>query len=81
MPTLRRRPAAAPLIHLAKVAVYGRGMVVSARAVPTGLILGPGLLLGTYLGRCVVTRLSETLVLAVVDITLAAAGLRLALAG
>ena len=61
---------ATAIMHLTKMGTYGASGVFAAHAVFIGLALGPIMVLGSWLGKQIVDRISERLFIVVVDIAL-----------
>jgi uncharacterized protein len=61
-------------MHVTKLAAYGTGALLTSQTVAIGLALAPLLVLGSYLGKRVVDRLSERVFMLVIDTTLILAG-------
>lgn len=62
------------IMHITKLVVYGQNSLLSARAIGVGLALSPVMILGSYVGKGVVERLPESVFIAVIEVTLVAAG-------
>jgi uncharacterized membrane protein YfcA len=63
------------MMHVTKLATYHGEGVLSSRAVVIGLALGPIMVLGAYLGKRVVDRMSPRVFVWIVDIIVAGFGL------
>jgi uncharacterized protein len=62
------------VMHVTKLAAYGTGALLTFQTVAIGLALAPLMVLGSYLGKRVVDRLSERAFMLVIDTTLILAG-------
>ncbi len=62
--------ASAVIMHAAKLVAYGIGALLSLRVVVLGLLLAPATMLGTWVGRHVVRRISERAFVLVVEVGL-----------
>jgi hypothetical protein len=69
------------LMHVAKLAAYKQGAVLSAPAILVGLALGPIMVGGSYVGKRVVDRLPEHMFVLLIEATMTAAGLLFLLRG
>jgi uncharacterized membrane protein YfcA len=67
--------ASALSMHLTKLAAYGAGSLVDGQVVRFGLALTPATLLGTWVGRRLVTRMSERVFVVLVEAGLVVAGM------
>lgn len=67
--------ASALVMHGAKLVAYGAGDLLTWRVVALGLALTPTTLLGSWLGKHTVDRLSERLFVILVEVGLVVAGL------
>jgi uncharacterized protein len=67
--------ASALVMHLAKLGAYGAGDLLTRRVVLYGVVLTPATLLGAWVGRKIVGRLSERLFVSLVEAGLVIAGL------
>lgn len=63
------------VMHVFKLVAYGRSDLLQGRAVLDGLLLGPIMVFGSFFGKKIVDSLPEEVFVAVIDVTLAAAGL------
>lgn len=63
------------VMHVTKLVAYHQAAVLPTHAVIVGLILGPLMVLGSYLGKRIVDRLPKAVFIWLVEITLVAAGL------
>ncbi len=61
-------------MHLAKLVAYRSARVLPLHAVIVGLSLGPIMVLGSFTGKHIVQRLPEKVFIAIIEITLVAAG-------
>lgn len=61
-------------MHVTKLVAYRQLALLPARAVLTGLALGPSMILGSYVGKFILHRLPVWLFVRIVDLTLVAAG-------
>jgi len=62
------------VMHVTKLVAYGTGDLITAQTMAVGLGLGPLMVVGSYLGKRVVDRLSERAFLQIVDVVLLLAG-------
>ena len=69
--------AAALTVHAIKLPVYGLGGVVSQRALLAGATLAPALIVGTWIGKRVVDRVSTNVFTALVEAALVVAAIRM----
>jgi uncharacterized protein len=69
------------VMHITKLVAYGSGALLTIQTVGIGLALGPVMILGSYVGKRVVDRLSERVFLFVIDVVLIVAGLLFLLGG
>lgn len=63
------------LMHVAKIAIYGRTNLLPPRSALLGLALGPLMILGSWTGKKIVERIPERAFVVLVEITLILAGL------
>lgn len=63
------------VMHVAKLVAYGRSDLLQPHAVVAGLLLGPIMILGSFLGKQIVEALPEAVFVALIDATLLGAGL------
>jgi uncharacterized membrane protein YfcA len=63
------------VMHLTKLAVYRGTAVLPDAAVAAGLVLGPVMIAGSWVGHRIVERMPEQVFVAVIDLTMAVAGL------
>jgi uncharacterized protein len=66
---------ATAIMHLTKMGTYGLGGVFAIHAVTMGPSLGPIMIIGSWLGKRIVDRISERLFIAVVDTALIVFGI------
>lgn len=66
---------ATAIMHVTKMGTYGLAGVFAGHAVMMGLSLGPIMVIGSWLGKRIVDRISERLFIAVVDTALVIFGL------
>ncbi len=66
--------ASALTMHLTKIATYGAGDLLTGRVLLFGLALTPSTLLGTWVGKKIVGRISERVFVLFVELGLVAAG-------
>ncbi len=66
---------ATAIMHVTKMGTYGLAGVFAGDAVMMGLSLGPIMVIGSWLGKRIVDRISERLFIAVVDTALVVFGL------
>ena len=64
-------------MHAVKLVVYGGAAVLTAQSVATGLGIGVVMVLGTYLGKCLLARLPAHVFPLLVEAILAISGLQL----
>jgi uncharacterized protein len=69
------------VMHIAKLIAYRRTAILPLHAVIVGLLLGPVMVLGSFLGKTIVDRLPEKVFVAIIEVTLLAAGLLFLLRG
>ena len=69
------------VMHVTKLVAYHQSAVLPAHALLVGALLGPVMILGSYLGKRIVDRLPEQVFVALIEITLVAAGLLFLLKG
>ena len=62
------------VMHVTKLLAYRQSSVLPLHAVIAGLALGPLMILGSFLGKRIVDQLSERVFVAIIEITLLAAG-------
>lgn len=62
------------VMHLTKLAVYRRSAVLPDAAIAVGLALGPLMIAGSWAGHRLVNRMSERVFVAVIELTMAGAG-------
>jgi len=62
------------VMHVAKLAAYQGTAVLTARGVAVGLALGPTMIAGSWLGKRILDRLPERVFVALIEVTLAVAG-------
>ncbi len=62
------------VMHVAKLIAYRESAVLPAHAALSGLALGPLMVAGSFAGKKVVDRLPERVFVAIIDLTLLAAG-------
>jgi len=63
-------------MHVVKLATYGSLSLVSCDGAGIGLLMGAGLVAGSYVGSRIVNRVSERVFVLLVETTLVIAGLR-----
>ncbi|HEY7896421.1 MAG TPA: sulfite exporter TauE/SafE family protein [Gemmatimonadaceae bacterium] len=63
------------VMHVVKLAAYRQGSLLGMAPVAAGLALGPIMIVGSWSGKRIVDRLPDWLFVAVIEVTLAAAGL------
>lgn len=61
-------------MHLAKLIAYRSARVLPLHALVVGLLLGPTMVLGSFLGKKIVQRLPEKVFVAIIEVTLLIAG-------
>jgi uncharacterized membrane protein YfcA len=64
------------VMHVTKLAVYAGASLLGGENVAVGLVLGPVMVLGSFVGKRIVDRLSERVFVLLVEATLVVAGLR-----
>jgi uncharacterized membrane protein YfcA len=69
------------VMHITKLVAYRRSAVLPMHAVAIGLIVGPAMVLGSYVGKQIVDRLPEKVFVWLVEITLIVAGVLFLLRG
>lgn len=69
------------VMHLAKLTAYGRSSLLTLPLVGIGLAFGLVLILGSYLGKRIVDRVSERTFIVLVEATLVVAGLHFLVSG
>ncbi len=69
------------LMHASKLIAYGGGDALSLRAIYIGMMLGPMLIVGTYLGKRLVNHLPERFFKCIVDIAIVVVGLAFLVGG
>jgi uncharacterized membrane protein YfcA len=62
--------SAAVVMHAAKLVAYGVGALLSARVLLLGVLLAPATMLGAWVGRLVLRRISEQTFVVVVEVGL-----------
>jgi uncharacterized membrane protein YfcA len=63
------------VMHVTKLIAYRQATVLPLHAVVVGLVLGPVMVLGSYMGKRIVDRLPEKVFVLIIEGTLLAAGL------
>ncbi len=63
------------VMHITKLVAYHQASVLKGSAIIVGLALGPIMILGSYVGKKVVDRLSERVFVLVIEVVLLIAGL------
>jgi uncharacterized membrane protein YfcA len=63
------------VMHVTKLVVYRQAAVLPNAAILAGLALGPVMVAGSWAGHRIVDRLPETVFVAIIEITMVAAGL------
>ncbi len=61
-------------MHVAKLIAYRQSAILPLHAVLAGLALGPIMVGGSFAGKRIVDRISERVFVAVIELTLLAAG-------
>jgi hypothetical protein len=69
--------AAAMTTHLAKIAAYSAGDLLTRHVLPLGAALTPATLAGAWTGKKIVGRLSDRVFVTLIETSLIAAGLLL----
>ena len=64
------------VMHATKLIAYGGVAALSVRSVTVGLLLGPVLVLGSWLGKRIVDRVPQRVFVVLIEATLVIAGLR-----
>ncbi len=72
---------AAVIIHATKLAAYGGMSLLDHCNIGMGLLLGPVMILGSWVGKRIVDRIPERVFVLLIEATLVIAGLRFLLAG
>jgi uncharacterized membrane protein YfcA len=67
--------ASALAMHLTKIATYGASDLLSGRVLLYGVALTPATLLGAWVGKRIVNKISDRVFVVLVEIGLLAAGL------
>ena len=62
------------VMHVSKLFAYNRPAILPPHAIVVGLLLGPVMILGSYVGKHIVDRLPERVFIIVIEVTLLAAG-------
>lgn len=62
------------IMHITKLLTYGQAGVLSGRALALGLALGPVMILGSFLGKRIVDRLSPAAFILIVEFAVAGLG-------
>lgn len=63
------------VMHVAKLIAYRQTAVLTASGILIGLTLGPIMVFGSFLGKCIVDRLPERVFVAIIEAVLIVAGL------
>ena len=63
------------VMHVTKLIAYRQATVLSGSALLAGLAIGPIMILGSYTGKRIVDRISERVFVALIELTMVAAGL------
>ncbi len=69
------------IMHVTKLTTYAAGDVLSAHAIRTGVLLGPIMVLGSFIGKGVMDRLSERAFVIIIEVVLLVFGLFLLIKG
>ena len=69
------------VIRVTKIVAYRQASILRISAVGIGLALGPIMVLGSYVGKKVVDRLSERVFVLIIEIVLITAGLSFLIRG
>lgn len=69
------------IMHVVKLIVYGGASLLSPHGIGVGLLMGSGLIVGSYIGKRIVHRVSERAFIMLVEATLIVAGLRFLIGG
>lgn len=69
------------IMHVVKLGTYQKAALLTANGLGIGLIIGLGLIFGSYVGKRIVDRVSERFFVLLVEATLVVAGLRFLLEG
>ncbi len=72
---------AATIMHLTKTAAYGGANLLSVMSVGVGLMLGTVMVVGSYLGKQAVDRVSERAFVGIIEVTLVVVGSYFLIAG
>lgn len=63
------------VMHVTKLIAYRQAAVLSGTALMAGLAMGPIMILGSYVGKRMVDRVSERAFVLIIEVTMVAAGL------
>ena len=69
------------VMHVTKLVAYDQASVLTAPEVADGLLLGPLMIAGSYLGKGIVKRLPRRVFVAIIEVVLIVAGLAFLLRG
>jgi uncharacterized protein len=69
--------ASALTMHLTKIASYGAGQLLTPPVLLYGIVLTPAVILGSWVGRHIVDRISDRIFVLLVEISLVMAGVLL----
>lgn len=69
------------VMHITKLGVYGGMAVLTVRQAAIGLMIGTVLVVGSYIGKKAVDKVSERAIIAIIEITLALAGVYFVVSG
>ena len=69
------------MMHIPKLIAYRRSDLLQEHAVLVGLLLGPIMIFGSFMGKRIVDALPEKVFIAVIDVTLVIAGILFAVRG
>ena len=64
------------VMHIAKLIAYRQSAILPLHAVLAGLALGPIMVVGSFVGKRIVDRISERVFVAIIELTLLAAGVQ-----
>jgi hypothetical protein len=62
------------VMHVTKLAVYRQTKILTLHALLVGLLLGPVMVLGSFVGKHILDRVPERVFIWIIEVTLVAAG-------
>ncbi len=68
-------------MHITKLVAYRQAAILPIHAVVVGLLLGPVMVFGAFVGKHIVDRLPERVFIGIIELTLLAAGVLFLLKG